>query len=204
MATQVTPATTPTVSSKLLTLVKSFVAMTVKINGLLWDIAGMCKDEANRQGLDRDGCNALVQAAFAAARGADKMQSEDKTTASKVLAIAWAKEPANEAEMAIVREHNRANPKARVGFNAALEVSRGNRKAADVIEGKKAPRNNASSTPSERAASTLGAFFVNHRIGQSKSVSFADADKLWKAEFAKAEKAHNAKLRADAPATESK
>ena len=156
-----------------------------------------------RQGLDRDGCNALVQAAFAAARGADKMLPEDKTTASKVLAIAWAKEPAAEAEMVSIREHNRTNPKAKVGFNKALEVARGNHTAAEAIAGKVERGNNATTTPAERALSTLQAFFVNHRIGQSKSVSFADVQKLWDKAFEAAEKAHNAKLRAP-EATEGK
>lgn len=201
MATQTTTNTTPTVSTKLVALIKSMLQAETKVQGLLWDIADMCKAEAQRQGLDRDGCNTLVQSAFATARGAEKMLPEDKFTASKVLSIAWAKEPTAEAEMTKVREYNRANPKSKIGFNRALDVARSNRTAAELIEGKAAAkRNNASSTPAERAQSTLAAFFVNHRVGQSKSISFADAQKLWDKTYAEAEKAHNAKLKAATPA----
>lgn len=200
MATTTTTETKPVVTSKLVTLVKSYTQAEAKAQGLLWDIADLCKSEAARQGLDRDGCNVLVQSAFAAARGAEKMLDGDKFTASKVLSIAWAKEPAAEAEMSIVREHNRKNPKAKVGFNQALEIARGNRSASEVIEGKaRAKRNNATSTPAERLQSTLAAVFVNHRIGQPKFVSFADFDKIMAKVRAEAEKAFTAKLKA-APA----
>jgi hypothetical protein len=163
-------------STKLVKLIEANLNAETTLQSARVALALGIRDEANRNGYDRDQAQTMVKLSFRAAKSfksndKDEIRKFDefyKSRVSTVMALAY---PATDAANAELTKAINLNEKAakkgdRIGENKLIEIARGKLTVADVQAGKTAPR-----TPS-----TTSKLPIADQIGNAIAGLFAKFD----------------------------
>jgi hypothetical protein len=176
-------------STKLVKLIETNLKAETALQSARVALALGVRDEANRNGYDRDQANQMVKLSYRAAKGfksndkAEIKKFDDfyKSRVSTVMALAY---PATDAAASDLTKAISFNEKAtakadRIGENKLIDIARGRLTLADVQAGKVAPRQAAttSSLPMpEQIGNAIAGLFAKFNVtDEAKLAEFETA-----------------------------